>query len=205
MKAKLLAVAGFALCISAIASAQTYYPGAGPATGSMRQAQQPGPASLLKTGLRRLIAFAGQKERPSEQQIAAFLDRDIAPYFDFAYMARWAGGKMWRGMTPDQRRAFESRLQRMFLGTLAERLTSYGGQQVQVQRARRGRPNEVVVGVAVQNPRGYPARLDFRFYRSSEGWKIFDVSANGTSAVMHYRKHFNRMVRQGRGGYPARR
>lgn len=208
MKARLLVVAGFALCISAIASAQPYYPGQGGGPGAARQTQQPGPASLLKVGLSRLIAFAGQQERPSEQQIAAFLDRDIAPYFDFAYMARWAGGQMWRGMTPDQRRAFESRLQRMFLGTLAERLTGYGGQQVKVLRARRGRPNEVVVGVAVQNPRGYPARLDFRFYRSSEGWKIFDVSANGTSAVMHYRKHFNRLMRQGQGGrhgYPASR
>ena len=204
MKARILVIAGLALCISDIASAQPYYfPGAGKAPGAPREAQQPGPVSLLKAGLSRLIAYADQKERPSETQIAAFLDRNIAPYFDFAYMARWAGGQMWRGMSPDQRRAFESRLQRQFLGTLAERLTSYGGQQVKVLRARRGRPNEVVVGVAVQNPRGYPARLDFRFYRSSEGWKVFDVSANGSSAVMHYRKHFNRLMRQGAEGRPS--
>ena len=208
MTAKLLIVAGLTLCISAIADAQPYRPGVGQAPGAVRQAQQPGPVSLLKTGLKRLIAFAGQEQQPSEREIAAFLDHEIAPYFDFSYMARWAGGKMWRGMSPDQRRNFESRLQRMFLGTLAERLTSYGGQQVKVMRARRGRPNEVIVGVAVINPRGYPARLDFRFYRSSEGWKVFDVSANGTSAVMHYRKHFNRMARPGHGGrygYPASR
>lgn len=197
MKLKLLAIAGLAFCVSGVAAAQPYYGGKGTAPGAVREDQQPAPVSILKAGLARLIAFAGQKERPSERQIQVFLDHEIAPYFDFAYMARWAGGRMWQRMSPDQRRAFESRLQRQFLGTLAERLTKYGGQQVRVLRARRGRTNEVIVGVAVQNPRGYPSRLQFRFYQSAEGWKVFDVSANGSSAVMHYRKHFQRLLRQG--------
>lgn len=198
MKVIRLAIAGLVLCASGTVGAQPYYLGQGAAPGTAREVQQPDPVRLLKAGLGKLIAFAGARERPSERQIATFLDREIAPYFDFAYMARWAGGQMWRSMTPDQRRSFESQLQRQFLGTLAERLTSYDGQQVKVLRARRGRGNEVVVGVAVQKPSGYPARLDFRFYPSSEGWKVFDVSANGSSAVMYYRNLFNRLTRQGR-------
>ena len=209
MSMNFLAAAALALCISGNLAAQPYFSGYDRVPGTTQEAQQPGPVALLQLGLARLIAFAGQQERPSERQIQTFLDREIAPYFDFAYMARWAGGKMWQRMSPDQRRAFESRLQRQFLGTLAARLTKYGGQQVKVLRARSGRMNEVVVGVAVQNPQGYPARLDFRFYRSADGWKVFDVSANGSSAVMHYRKQFSRMMRRGQSrghyGYPAGR
>ncbi|RKZ36806.1 MAG: ABC transporter substrate-binding protein, partial [Gammaproteobacteria bacterium] len=36
----------------------------------------------------------------------------------------------------------------------------------------------------------------FRFYRSPRGWRIFDVSANGASAVTFYRQYFSRQVRR---------
>ncbi|MCB1882186.1 MAG: ABC transporter substrate-binding protein, partial [Gammaproteobacteria bacterium] len=42
----------------------------------------------------------------------------------------------------------------------------------------------------------YPARLDFRFYLAEDGWKVFDVAANGSSAVMHYRQQFRQMMRE---------
>lgn len=161
-----------------------------------QQAQPPGPGMILQQGLDRLTAFVGQEPRPDEARLARFLDREIAPYFDFPYMARWAAGRLWSGLSPQQRRDFEGRLERMFLEALAQRLTRYDGQQLRVLRPRPGRDNEVTVGVAIPNPRGYPARLDFRFYRSADGWKVFDVSANGNSALMYYRQYFRQQRRQ---------
>ena len=209
MKGKLALVFGLLVGCSGLASAQPYYPsGAAPSAGA-RQVQAPGPALILKQGLQRLTAFMGSEERPGSGQIAAFLDHEIAPYFDFDYMARWAGGRLWQEMTPQQRREFEGQLQQMFLGTLAQRLGGYGGQQVRVGHPRQGRNNEVTVAVAVMNPGSYPSRLKFRFYPSGDGWRIFDVSANGSSAVMYYRQHFSQKMRRqgapGRGygrGYP---
>ena len=188
--------------------AQPYYPGGMSRLGPAVEATQPGPAEILERGLQRLLAFVGGEARPDKAAIATFLDREIAPYFDFSYMAQWAGGPLWRRMTPQQRREFEGRLQQMFLGALTQRLTRYGGQQIRVLRSRPGRNNEVTVGVAIQNPRGYPARLDFRFYRSDEGWKVFDVSANGNSALMYYRQYFRQQARRPaapRGYYQGRR
>jgi phospholipid transport system substrate-binding protein len=40
----------------------------------------------------------------------------------------------------------------------------------------------------------YPTRIDFRFYRGESGWKIFDVSANGSSALAFYRQYFARQA-----------
>ena len=201
MKGKLALVFGLLVGCSGLVSAQPYYPiGAAPPADA-RQVQVPGPAMILKQGLQKLIAFMGSEERPGSRQIAAFLDHEIAPYFDFDYMARWAGGRLWQEMTPQQRREFEGQLQQMFLGTLAQRLGGFGGQQVRVGRPRQGRNNEVTVDVAVMNPGSYPSRLKFRFYPSRDGWRIFDVSANGSSAVMYYRQHFSqRMRRQGAPG-----
>jgi phospholipid transport system substrate-binding protein len=195
MKKTVLTVA-LALGLSGIAVAQPYYPGGVRPYGMGQTRQQPGPAVTLRQGLNKLTAFAGQNERPSEAQIAVFLDDEIAPYFDFSYMARWARGQAWKRMSEPQRQAFEKRLKAMFLGALAQRLTRYQGQQVRVLGARKARGNEVDVGVLVQNPRGYPARLKFRFYRAADGWKVFDVAANGSSALMHYRQHFKRTLRR---------
>ncbi|MEW8429523.1 MAG: ABC transporter substrate-binding protein [Candidatus Thiodiazotropha sp.] len=46
--------------------------------------------------------------------------------------------------------------------------------------------------------------MDFRFYRSEAGWKVFDVSANGNSAVAYYRRHFANQ-REAQGGRSFRR
>ncbi len=196
MKVRFLVTLGILVGVSGIASAQPYYqPGQSPYAHS-RQEAAPSPAVILEQGLQRLIRFVGRQERPDQQQIAAFLEQKIAPYFDFNYMARWAGGRMWVRMSQEQRDRLEKELEQTFLSTLTRRLTSYGGQQVRVLRSKRGRGNEVTVGVAVMNPRGYPARLDFRFYRVDDGWKVFDVSANGSSALVHYRNYFKRQMRQ---------
>ena len=37
------------------------------------------------------------------------------------------------------------------------------------------------------------SRLNFRFYWNDQGWRIFDVSANGASAVAYYRSYFGEM------------
>ncbi|MCU7959972.1 MAG: ABC transporter substrate-binding protein, partial [gamma proteobacterium symbiont of Bathyaustriella thionipta] len=32
-------------------------------------------------------------------------------------------------------------------------------------------------------------------YKSANGWKVFDVLANGRSALVHYRQQYQRMLR----------
>ncbi len=167
--------------------------------------QQVGPAQVLRQGVGKLIAFMGQPNRPEAAQIQAFLDSEIAPYFDFNYMARWVAGPKHRSMNAAQREEMKSQLEAMFLGTLAKRLGGFDNQKVRVLRPRRGQGNEVTVGVGILKPGGYPAKMDFRFYRSEDGWKVFDVAANGSSALVYYRQQFNRSLRQRRAPAWGRR
>ena len=158
--------------------------------------QQMGPTQVLREGVGKLVAFMGQPARPDAVQIQAFLDAEIAPYFDFDYMAQWVAGRQYRAMNAAQRAQMKNQLEGMFLGALAKRLGGYSDQKLRVLRARRGRGNEVTVGVGILQPGGYPAKMDFRFYRGNDGWKVFDVAANGSSAVVYYRQQFNRSMRQ---------
>lgn len=157
------------------------------------QQQLVNPSVILRQGIDKLLAFLRQSEGPDAARLAFFLDREIAPYFDFAYMARWVAGSSYQGMTPRQRIRMEARLKRMFLGSMTENLADYRNQSVRFMRTRRGRGGEVTVSMGILQPGGYPSKIDFRFYLGRDGWKIFDVSANGNSALVYYRQYFNRM------------
>lgn len=198
MKSKFSILILLAAVFSGQVVAQPYYPeNVTPFGSSSRQAQLPGPAVILRQGLKKLLAFAGSDRRPGRVQAEVFLEREIAPYFDFSYMASWAAGdRMWRLMGEEQQDDLVDYIKQDFLSTLATRLTGFGDQQVQVSRPRNVAENEVMVSVSIINPQAYPARLNFRFYRAEDGWKIFDVSANGSSAVVHYRSQFRQMMRE---------
>jgi len=147
---------------------------------------------VLKRGIDQLIDFMGGPQARSPEAVSRFLQQQIAPYFDFAYMARWAAGPAYRKMTEAQREAMAEKIKRLLLGTLAKRLSGYDGQGMQLFYSRRVSRNESKVTVGVMGREGYPAKLVFRLYRGKAGWKVFDVSANGNSALVYYRQHFAR-------------
>ena len=165
--------------------------------------EQVGPGQVLREGMGKLLKFMRQSDRPNQQAIAAFLQSEIAPYFDFAYMSQWVAGPMNRRMNDQQRMELAQSVKQMLLSTLAKRLTSYENQDVRFYPPRRAGENEVKVRVAILQAGGYPANLDFRFYRSVNGWKVFDVAANGSSALSYYRQHFSRKM-SARQGMPRR-
>jgi phospholipid transport system substrate-binding protein len=149
-------------------------------------------AEVLRQGMDKLLTFLGQKEKPNRLQVAAFLDREIAPYFDFGYMARWVAGPRYGMMTGEQRKALAAKLESRFLSALAGHLASYQGQQVRYFRPRMSPRGAVSVSVGILQPGTYPSKLIFRMYRSTAGWKVYDVIANGRSAAAYYRARFNR-------------
>jgi phospholipid transport system substrate-binding protein len=172
-----------------------------------RGAQMPkGPAAeasaTLKEGMDKLLGFLAREDVPNRLQVAAFLDREIAPYFDFEYMAKWVAGRGAEGMSAEEKKAMAARLEADFLGTLASRLMDYQGQQIRMLPPRTGPRGDVSVNVALLGAQGYPSKLEFRMYKSQTGWRVYDVVANGQSAAAYYRVQFQRMA--GQGAVPAR-
>lgn len=179
-----------------------YGPGPGPMPygpymqGPAYAPQQDNPAAALRTGIETLLAFLGSQEDLSPQDLADFLNSEIAPFFDFDYMASAAGGRLYEQLTPQQQAAMAEDIKRTFLTKMAEKLTAYDDQQVRFLAPRSENNGQTaVVGVAILNPGSYPARLDFRLFRGDSGWKVYDVAANGQSAIVHYRHQLMRQMR----------
>lgn len=165
-----------------------------PVAGPTEQA-----ANTLRQGIDKMQEFLGQKETPNKLQTAAFLDREIAPYFDFDYMARWIAGPAYGRMDDKAKEALSAKVEASFLGILAKQLGSYEGQRMRILRPRRGSRGSVNVRAAIPRPGSYPAKLEFRMYRSADGWRVYDISANGRSVSAYYRKHFRQSMTPRRG------
>ncbi|NEX22860.1 ABC transporter substrate-binding protein [Thiorhodococcus mannitoliphagus] len=221
MKSRLLCSAALLAVASVPVSAQPqgYGPSVGsgyPARAPLPYAGMPGPGganspaasaemaavAALKEGMDKLLAFLEQGEAPNNLQVAAFLDREIAPYFDFDYMAQWVAGRAYEGMQPEEKKALAAQLESDFLSTLARNLLGLQGQQIRILRPRRGPRGSVNVNVAVMQAGGQPTRLEFRMSDSDDGWKVYDVVANGQSAASYYRVEFQRTARQQLGYVP---
>ena len=157
------------------------------------------PDQVIRRGVDRLSGFLMGAQNASPQAIRAFLDHEIAPNFDFAYMARWAAGPMYRRLSAAQRARMTSLLKDLFLSALAKNLGTYAQPtpRVDVYPARTtANGSQATVHTRVVSPNGMFSGLNFRFYWSEQGWRIFDVSANGASAVAYYRNYFGHKFRR---------
>lgn len=193
MKANLLFLLVVLISATPLTSSATPYPDQSGYPGNVTPFSEP--ALILKTGIRKLTTFLGSGGGQDRERAMAFLDTEVAPYFDFEYMTRWAAGPAWRRMEPEQRAVFQKYLATSFIATLAQKLGSYTNQPVRYFTPRGQGNNDVSVSAWIMQPNGYPTKLEFRFYKSAAGWKIFDVKAAGRSAVVYYRNQFRQMYR----------
>lgn len=197
MKSRLL-LALFLTLIVSQAQASPYYYGSPGHYPSLPNYQQETPADLLEDGIERLQAFIQQKGINDPEILTAFLNEQIAPFFDFDRMAQMVGGRYYLQLNPTERALFKNRLQTMFFSALGRNLGAYTNPKPRVDfmRPRQRGHNEIEVAARILPANGYPVRLVFRFANTRDGWKVYDVSSNGQSAVLYYRKYVLEQIRR---------
>lgn len=146
----------------------------------------------VREGVDALLTFLNQEPRPTELKVAAFLEEKIAPAFDFERMADMVAGPYGPGLSKQQRQDLVQNIEQDFLRVLTKHLAAYDSQRIRYFRPHQRRDGLAQVTVGIMNPNSYPSRLDFRLHQSADGWKVYDVEANGSSAVNHYRQRFMR-------------
>ena len=160
--------------------------------------QQTDPVNSIKTTLDKLEKFSGDTEKASPIILRSFIENEIIPHFSFEEMSRWITGPYARRMTLQEREDFLQRLKEAFLNSMANHLGNLKNikERVRFYPTRYRGFNEAIVGSKVYRDSSYPAKLEFRMRRMGADWKIVDVRANGTSAVVYYRQHFISELRQ---------
>ena len=156
------------------------------------------PSYTIMEAVTKIKNFSGKSANVPPAMIRGFLEKEIIPMFDFDTMARWITGPYVQYMTTADQNEFYSNLKDTFLSSLGSHLGSFDSDNSKIRYypARYKRNGEATVSVQVARPGKFPARLDFRMKNTGYNWKIIDVKANGTSAVLHYRNHFMSQLRQ---------
>lgn len=194
---KLLPILIALLMTPALSLAQPSGSYASASTGSSQS--RPTPDAILRMGIQDLQTFLGSNQAGNKEALVGLIRARIAPQFDVQALAEWSGGYWYQQMNPEQRKAFTTKLAKSFFSSLAEIVGGYAGKQPEVRfmPPRRINDKEVDVSARVYPANNYPINVRFSFHKSPRGWKIFDVTTNGISAVSYYRKMFNQRARQG--------
>ena len=178
-------------------------------THSSRYAQIPDPASELKQAVSDLEKFIKGKDAAHPGMLRAFLENKIFPHFDFDAMSEWITGPYARYMSTEDKMKFQAKLKETFLTSLVKHMGGFDPENTSLRYDKtrfRGRGDEAIVRVNVIRKQQPPARLDFGMQREDGKWRIVDVKANGTSAVLYYRSHFMAELRgYGDRGFDQRR
>lgn len=163
---------------------------------------------IVESGLakvRNFLATGGAKDKAG---VLAFVEQELAPYFDFDHMTQWAMSRRWNAMNADQRQKATDWLSKHFLNALVSYLGIYDGARSEVRRPYSGVDGRTVtstVPVSIRRRSGETVSVEFRFYEGSDGWKVYDVKAGGQSALMFYRKQLTSRSRPERRGPGAGR
>ncbi|MEK6425871.1 MAG: ABC transporter substrate-binding protein [Burkholderia gladioli] len=163
------------------------------------QVDQSNPQALIKTATEQVLnEVRTQSIKPSDiGKITAIVDRDILPYVDFRRTTQIVMGRSWRTATPQQQdqviEQFKMLLIRTYAGAIAQLKAD---QQIQYPpfRADPG-ATDVVVRTLAQTS-GQPAQIDYRLYKSAQGWRVYDLNVLGAWLIQTYQQQFNEKIQQ---------
>ena len=156
------------------------------------------PAYVINTALAKITTFSSNSDKVNPVQLRGFIENEIIPHFDFDNMSHWITGRYASNMSAQDKSDFQRNLRETFLSSLSKHLGSFDAKNTRVRfyPARYRGPAESFVSASVYRPEVPPVRLDFRMRRDDNSWRIIDVKANGSSAVLFYRRHFISQLRQ---------
>jgi phospholipid transport system substrate-binding protein len=164
-------------------------------------AQELAPDALLRAVTVNVIDIIKQDQelrKADPAKVAALVETDIAPLFDFVHMTRLAMARNWRLATPEQQSVLTEEFKTLLLRTYSTALANYRGEVFEFKRLRAApRATEVTVRSEVEQPGKERMSLDYEMERTPAGWKIYDVKVAGVRLVTTYREVFAEKVRDG--------
>lgn len=166
---------------------------------------QANPAQVLQQGVEILTGYLKDHPQVPQGELIAYLNTQIAPYFDFAQMAEWVAGSLRYRLNEAEWSYLQELLKREILGQLADYLVHYPESQIRYHPIHVS-PNQrqLTLRAEITHPQQQPLALAFRLHQSDKGWQVFDVSINGMSAVAHFRSQYQERMRPNRYTYNYR-
>jgi phospholipid transport system substrate-binding protein len=157
------------------------------------------PDGMVKTVTGQVIdAIRGDKSIQSGDisQITRLVNEKILPYTDFRRTTQLAMGRNWRTATPEQQGQIVEQFKTLLIRTYSGALAQVRDQQIQYKPFRANPDDTDVVVRSVVMNNGQPIELDYRLYKTAEGWRVYDINVLGAWLIQAYQQQFNEQIQQ---------
>lgn len=171
-----------------------------PATAAFAQVDQSDPQALIKTATQEVLDEVRTKAIAPDDiaRIRDIVNRDILPYVDFSRTTRLAMGPSWRTASPEQQeqvqRQFQLLLIHLYAGTIAQLKPD---QQIDYPPMRSAPGDTDVVVRTLAQTNSNPVEIDYRLYKTPQGWRLYDLNVLGAWLIQTYRQQFSEKIQQG--------
>ncbi len=165
----------------------------------LAQAAGPPPDQLVKDNVARIIELLKANRDTyarDHKKLYAMVHEQVLPHFDFRVMSRSVLGRYWREASEEQRDRFVDEFRDLLVRTYATALLKYTNEEVRYLPFRFN-PNDKtsVVKTEVIQQGGPPIPINYSFYQTESGWKVYDVAIEGVSLVTNYRSTYATKVK----------
>src|SRR2546426_4426836 len=113
--------------------------------------------------------------------------------FDFGEIARRSLGRYWQPLSEAQRAEFVGLFGDLLERSYISKIELYGGEKI-VYSGERMDGDLAIVSTKIITKNGTEVPVDYRLFKRSDRWMIYDVSVEGISLVSNYRTQFNKII-----------
>lgn len=156
------------------------------------------PIDLIRTTTEHVLAELDlvPEIKTNPDRLKALVEEIIAPNIDFRQLSRLAVGKYWRIATTDQQERFREEFKQLLIRIYSKSLADFSGQGISYQSLNtKTDGRRAVIRTILEQPSTSSVTMDYSLYKTTSGWKIYDVKIEGVSLVRSYRSTFAREIR----------
>jgi len=158
------------------------------------------PDVLARTTSQEVLAILKQDKTiqgGNQSRVYQLVEAKILPNFDFNRMTQLALGKHWPRATAKQKQELVTEFRNLLVRTYSSSLTEFTDQTVEFKPlTMKPDDTDVTVRSEIRQPGGQPIPIDYSMYKTSFGWKVYDVTIDSVSLVTNYRASFASTIRQ---------
>ncbi|MGV2292123.1 ABC transporter substrate-binding protein [Trinickia sp. YCB016] len=129
-------------------------------------------------------------------RVTQLVNEKILPYIDFRRTTMLATSRAWRTATPQQQDQLVEQFKMLLIRTYAGALSQVRDQQIQYKPFRMSPDDTDVVVRSVVMNNGQPIELDYRLYKTAQGWRVYDLNVLGAWLIQTYQQQFNEKIQQ---------
>jgi len=161
-----------------------------------------GPDTLVDNTAQEVLTIIRQDKgikSGRKTRLLNLVEAKILPHFDFNHMTRLAMGKNWSKAAPRQQQEIANQFRTLLVRTYYKALSVYSDHNIKVTPIKdiAGNTNVTVKTQAIKNNGHDIVRINYSMEKTSNGWKVYDITVAGISLVINYRGSFNSQIRKG--------